>query len=125
MKKLNPKQEAFCREYVIDSNGKQAAIRAGYSKKTAEVQASRMLSYVKVQEYIQSMRDKATSKTELTLDYVLGLVIDFAENGEQEGNKVKATDMLMKHLGAYTEKIELSGQVDTVQYYAPKKDKDK
>ena len=44
---LNPKQQRFVDEYLIDLNGKQAAIRAGYSEKTAEVQASRLLSNAK------------------------------------------------------------------------------
>ena len=44
----DPKHESFAREYVVDFNGKQAAIRAGYSKKTAEQQASRLLRNVKI-----------------------------------------------------------------------------
>ena len=46
-------QQLFIMEYVVDLNGKQAAIRAGYSAKTAEVQASRLLSHVKVQAAIR------------------------------------------------------------------------
>lgn len=49
---LTNKQIAFCREYVKDSNGKQAAIRAGYSVKTAEVIASQVLRLVKVKQEI-------------------------------------------------------------------------
>ncbi|ENG5503925.1 terminase small subunit, partial [Yersinia enterocolitica] len=44
MKQLTPKQELFCREYLKDLNATQAAIRAGYSEKTAQVQSSRLLS---------------------------------------------------------------------------------
>ena len=42
-------RERFVREYLIDRNGTQAAIRAGYSPKTAAAQASRLLKDVKVQ----------------------------------------------------------------------------
>jgi phage terminase small subunit len=42
------------KEYVIDLNGKQAAIRAGYSPKTAEVQASRLVKDAKVQAILES-----------------------------------------------------------------------
>lgn len=49
---LTPKQKRFCEEYLIDLNATQAAIRAGYSPKTAEQTASRLLRNVKVQEYI-------------------------------------------------------------------------
>ncbi len=47
--KLTPDQEMFCLEYLKDFNGTQAAIRAGYSEKTASEQASRLLTNVKVQ----------------------------------------------------------------------------
>lgn len=49
---LTDKQKRFCDEYLIDLNATQAAIRAGYSPKTAEQTASRLLRNVKVQEYI-------------------------------------------------------------------------
>lgn len=45
---LNPKQCQFAREYVVDFCGAQAAIRAGYSKKTANVKASQLLALVKL-----------------------------------------------------------------------------
>jgi phage terminase small subunit len=44
---LTPKQQRFVAEYLVDLNGKQAAIRTGYSAKTAEQQASRLLSNVR------------------------------------------------------------------------------
>ena len=49
MGKLTDKQEMFCKEYLIDLNATQAAIRAGYSKKTANEQAGRLLVNVSVQ----------------------------------------------------------------------------
>ncbi|RPH76590.1 MAG: terminase small subunit, partial [Nitrospiraceae bacterium] len=45
---INPKRQRFIEEYLVDCNGKQAAIRAGYSEKTAEVQGSQLLSMLKV-----------------------------------------------------------------------------
>ncbi len=50
MVKLTEKQKQFVREYLIDLNATQAAIRAGYSAKTADQQGSRMLANVKVQQ---------------------------------------------------------------------------
>ena len=52
MAKLTAKQQRFCDEYLIDLNATQAAIRAGYSPKTAAQAAARLLTNVKVQEYI-------------------------------------------------------------------------
>lgn len=52
---LTDKQKLFCKEYLVDLNGKQAAIRAGYSVKTANEQASRLLTNVNVQVYLKEM----------------------------------------------------------------------
>ena len=49
MNKLTNRQKRFVEEYLIDLNARQAAIRAGYSPKTAQEQASRLLANVKVQ----------------------------------------------------------------------------
>lgn len=68
---LNPKQAAFVREYLVDLNGKQAAIRAGYSEKTAEVQASRLLSNAKVAAAVKHSMEKRETRTEITQDRVL------------------------------------------------------
>lgn len=68
---LNEKQKRFCKEYVIDLNGKQAAIRAGYAEKSAEVKASQLLRLVKVQEYVAKLQGKITNKLEITAERVL------------------------------------------------------
>ena len=64
---LTPKQELFVMEYVVDLNGKQAAIRAGYSTKTAEVQASRLLSHVKVQAAVRQAQESLVERVEITV----------------------------------------------------------
>lgn len=51
-KKLTAKQQRFCDEYLIDLNATQAAIRAGYSKKTARVIGQQNLSKLAVKNYI-------------------------------------------------------------------------
>ena len=68
---LTAKQEAFCREYMLDLNGTQAAIRAGYSNRTAKVQAARLLSNANVSEYLKTLIDKRAEKTEIDADWVL------------------------------------------------------
>lgn len=70
-KKLTPKQETFCREYLIDLNATQAAIRAGYSAKTAQEQASRLLSNAMVQDFVQSLMVKRSEEVGLTSKQVL------------------------------------------------------
>jgi len=55
---VTPRQEKFCVEYLIDLNATQAAIRAGYSKKTAEALASRLLRNVNIRGRIKELQDK-------------------------------------------------------------------
>jgi phage terminase small subunit len=68
---LTPKQERFVQEYLVDLNATQAAARAGYSKKTADVQGARLLGNVKVQVVIQEAMQKRSQRTEITQDWVL------------------------------------------------------
>jgi len=53
---LTEKQKAFCREYILDWNGTQAAIRAGYSEQTANVIASQNLTKLNVKAYIEYLQ---------------------------------------------------------------------
>ena len=69
--KLTAKQQLFCDEYLIDLNATQAAIRAGYSEKTAMEQASRLLRNVKVQKYIDKRRFDRMQRTEFDQDKVI------------------------------------------------------
>ena len=59
---LSEKQKAFCLEYLLDFNGTQAAIRAGYSKKTACEQSARLLANVKIQKHIKELTGKVQKK---------------------------------------------------------------
>jgi len=68
---LTIKQKRFCDEYLKDLNGTQSAIRAGYSKNTAESQASTLLRNPKVAEYIRKRMDERAERTEVTQDQVL------------------------------------------------------
>lgn len=67
----NDRHERFCQEYLKDLNGRQAAIRAGYSEKGAQTQASRMLSNVKVVDRIRYLKRKRQRRTQITADQVL------------------------------------------------------
>lgn len=71
MSGLSEKQKRFCSEYLIDLNGTQAAIRAGYSPKTAAEQASRLLSKVNVTNYLQTKKNKIETKLEINLERCL------------------------------------------------------
>jgi phage terminase small subunit len=68
---LTPKQRAFVREYLIDLNATQAAIRAGYSANSAEVEGSRLLRNAKVGSAVKAAMDLRAARTEITTDMVL------------------------------------------------------
>ena len=71
MGKLTDKQEMFCKEYLIDLNATQAAIRAGYSKKTASVIANENLIKPYIQERITELKESRSNRIEMTSDGVL------------------------------------------------------
>ncbi|TAI99819.1 terminase small subunit [Pectobacterium versatile] len=68
---LKDKQEAFCREYLVDLNATQAAIRAGYSPKTANRIASELLSKLDIQQRISELKESRNGRVEIKADYVL------------------------------------------------------
>ena len=68
---LNAKQERFCEEYLVDLNATQAAIRAGYSVKTAKSQGSRLLTNADVSARVDALKAERSKRTEITADRVL------------------------------------------------------
>ena len=69
-KKLTHKQERFVQEYLIDLNATQAAIRAGYSKKTANNQVGVLLVNVGIQSAIQVAMEERSKRAEINSDDV-------------------------------------------------------
>ena len=76
MANLTPKQQRFVEEYLIDLNATQAAIRAGYSEKTAKVIAAQNLSKLNVQEAIEEAQSKRTEQTQIDSAYVLKRLVE-------------------------------------------------
>lgn len=68
---MNDRQRRFVSEYLIDLNATQAAIRAGYSPKTAQEQSSRLLSNVMVQEALSQEQQARSVRTQITQDRVI------------------------------------------------------
>lgn len=71
MAKLTDKQRRFVDEYLIDLNATQAAIRAGYSAKTADQQGSRMLANVKVKQAVAEKQAQRSKRTGVNQDRVV------------------------------------------------------
>jgi phage terminase small subunit len=68
---LTPKQQAFVTEYLIDLNATQAAIRAGYSAKDADVQGPRLLGNVRIAAAVALGMEQRTERTQINADWVL------------------------------------------------------
>lgn len=68
---LTPKQKRFISEYLVDLNGTQAAIRAGYSQRTANEQAARLLAKASVKAAVRAGTAKQIEKAELSAARVL------------------------------------------------------
>ena len=107
---MTPKQTRFVQEYLIDPNATQAAIKAGYSKKTAEHQASRLLGYVGIAAAIAEGHQATAKRAEITQDW---LIQEFKENHRlaREGNPVmdrygKPTGDHMRQIGASNKALE-------------------
>lgn len=70
MSKLTDKQEIFCQEYIKDLNATQAAIRAGYSERTANRIGTENLSKLVIEKRIQELKDKRVQRTKIDADYM-------------------------------------------------------
>ena len=122
---LNARQEKFINEYLIDLNGTQAAIRAGYSKKTAQEIAAQNLTKPSIKKALEEKQKILSDETLITQKYVLNNLKHVFEYNSKEfdqvdmsGNHrsmmknpavaVKAIELLGKHLGMFADKVEHS-----------------
>lgn len=94
-KKLPKRQIRFCEEYVIDLNGTQAAIRAGYSKKTANEQAVRILANVSVKKKIAELQKALRETSQITAEMVIKELakIGFSNIQDYINNSNSITDL--------------------------------
>ena len=153
MRKLTPKQQRFVEEYLVDLNATQAAIRAGYSPKTAGQIGERLLKKVEIQQALAERMKAREQRTEVTQDRVVkelakiafgdprnvmswgpsgvklkasteltddeaAFVSEVSETTTEHGgslklktnDKLKALELLGRHLGMFKEKVEVTGK---------------
>ena len=135
---MTEKQKRFCDEYLIDLNGTQAAIRAGYSKRSAKWIANQNLEKPQICEYIDNRlaekKDALIAKQDEVLRYLTAVMRGESESsvlvveGEGEGistarviekppdekERLRAAELLGKRYGAFTDKTELVGELPVV-----------
>lgn len=158
------RRKRFAQEYVVDLNGKRAAIAAGYAPASAEVQASQLLTDPKVRQWVDALMAERASKLGLKAEQVVERIktsafSNMADYVDDDGNlkpitslprhisaaiqkikvdeyaggtgdgkrrqvirttlelndQLKAQDMLMRHLGAYNDKLKVTGLDDLAE----------
>lgn len=118
-KKLTPKQQLFIREYLVDLNATQAAIRAGYSKKTAYAIGKENLHKPQIKKAITEAIKKRAKKIDISAEYVLEKLKGIADKCTKSKTydpraAAKALELIGKHLKLFTDKIEVSGELKTL-----------
>lgn len=114
---LTPKQARFVQEYLVDLNATQAAIRAGYSQKTAHVIGQENLKKPIIAAAVEKAKQKRAQRTEIDQDWVLKNIRTVVERCIAEGEDFDAAAVLRgselagRHLGMFTDNLNLSGKV--------------
>lgn len=135
MGKLSAKQEMFCREYLVDLNATQAAIRAGYSERSARANGPRLLTNADVAARVKELQEERMQQLGLDAYWVLKRLKDisdramqaepivewdhlnheYKETGEYQFDGASAnrsTELIGKHLGMFKENVTLNGNLN-------------
>ena len=111
MPKLTHKQAAFAREYLVDRNATQAAIRAGYSRNGAEVTGSKLLRNTKVAAKLAKGEKKLAHKADVSVEEVLRMLRREATAGDTDQPhqaRIRAQELIGKHIGMFKDRMEFS-----------------
>ena len=131
---MTDKQRRFCEEYLIDCNATQAAIRAGYSVKTAYAIGDENLKKPEIREYIderlEQLRNEKTADAREVMEYLTSVmrgehteqVLRFVGNGTQridtmsvtEKDRLKAAELIGKRYGLFKDGVSVEGVVPIV-----------
>lgn len=106
---MTDKQRRFAEEYLKDSNGTQAAIRAGYSPKTANEQAARLLANVSIKDYVKSRQKQLDADAGFTRQMILQELWSNHQEAKAAGQlnaSNKALELVGKAIGVFVEKSE-------------------
>lgn len=127
MRKLTPKQKNFADEYIITGNATQSAIKAGYSEKYANTNASKLLQNTTIKTYIDERLKQIEDEKTMDMKEVIQRLTAIArgetveeqvtnsgyvvEIGVKTGDRIRAMELIGKRYGAWTDKKEVSGDM--------------
>ena len=135
---MTDKQKRFCDEYLVDYNATQAAVRAGYSAKTAYSIGNDNLKKPELKNYIdqrnEELRSERTADAAEVMEYLTSVVrgesraavvvvegsgdgcseAKIIEKPPDEKERLKAAELLGKRFGLFTDKVNVSGNIPVV-----------
>ena len=119
MNKLTAKQKRFIEEYLIDLNATQAAIRAGYSEKTADVIGSENLVKPNIKAEVERLQAETSQRLQVTKESLINDLIMIKDlcltNPRVTHNSIKAIEVIAKMLGLNApekQDVTLNGPID-------------
>lgn len=120
---LTDKQEIFCKEYLIDLNATQAAMRAGYSKKTAQRIGSENLSKPLIQEKLQELKSNRQDKLDIDALWVLKEAVDSYKYNKEPIHDALGNEV-MRNATAASKFLDMCGKHTTIKAFESEKESD-
>ncbi len=131
---MNARQKRFCDAYLIDCNATQAAIRAGYSPKTAKITGAKLLTNANLKAYIEEQLEKIhnekTADAQEVLEYLTAVmrgqhteqVLKLVGEGVQTitdidvaaKERIKAAELIGKRYGLFKDNLDVGGAIPVV-----------
>lgn len=109
---VTERQKKFAEYYAQCGNAAQSAIQAGYSKKYANTNASKLLQNTTITEYIKQLTEDAQTARIMTACERQALLSDIAKDKQNElSDRIRAIDTLNKMTGEYTQKVSIDGDL--------------
>jgi len=118
MEKLTFKQQRFVNEYLINGNATQSAIKAGYSKKSAEIQGFENLRKPKIAYYIDEQKRKESNSAIMSRQERQELWTEFTKDKNLRiSDRLRASELLGKSEADFTENLKVEAEVKTLSEY--------
>jgi len=118
LSKLTIKQKKFADEYIISGNATEAAIKAGYSKKTARMTGSENLTKPYISEYIKERVRELEDEKIADMKEVREFWTNILRSGvEETKDRLKASEFIAKTQGAFIDRVQSTNDVTVTKQY--------
>lgn len=116
--KLTPKQQSFADYYLQIGNATEAAIKAGYSEKTARITGCENLTKPNIVTYIEEKQKEIDAQRTADIVEVRVFWTETMRNpANRMKDRLKASELIARTSGAFLEKVEVNGAVTTLNPY--------